>query len=81
MLSGVKFGYSQVANPIYLMRKGTMSLLFGGTRIIKNLIANMVRIWRPEAHVDRRGRLKGNGLALLDLMRGRLHPGRVLDFH
>jgi hypothetical protein len=27
--------------------------------------------------VDRAGRLRGNLLALADLLRGRLHPGRI----
>jgi GT2 family glycosyltransferase len=78
--SGVRFGYSQVANPIYLMRKGTVSLSFGGRTMVKNLLANLVRTFRPEAYVDRAGRLKGNMLALLDLVRGRLHPGRISEF-
>lgn len=78
--SGVRFGYSQVANPIYLMRKGTVSLSFGGRTMVKNLLANLVRTFWPEAYVDRAGRLKGNMLALLDLVRGRLHPGRICEF-
>jgi GT2 family glycosyltransferase len=77
--SGVRLGYSQVANPIYLMRKGTMSLSFGSRTMTKNLLANLIRSLRPEAHVDRRGRLKGNLLAFLDLARGRLHPRRILE--
>lgn len=33
--SGVRFGYSHVANPIYLIRKGTLSLSFGGKTMLK----------------------------------------------
>jgi GT2 family glycosyltransferase len=77
--SGVRFGYSQVANPIFLMRKGTVSLSFGGRTMVKNLLANVGRSLRPEAYVDRVGRLKGNKIALHDLLRGRLHPGRTLE--
>ena len=77
--SGVKFGYSQVANPIFLMRKGTVSLAFGGKTLVKNVLANAGRAFRPEAHVDRAGRLKGNMLALLDLVRGRMYPGRICE--
>ena len=77
--SGVRFGYSQVANPIHLMRKGTVSLSFGSRTMMKNLLANLIRTLHPEAHVDRRGRLKGNLLAFLDLVRGRLHPRRILE--
>jgi GT2 family glycosyltransferase len=78
--SGVKFGYSQVANPIFLMRKGTVSLSFGGKTMVKNLLANLGRSFRPDATVDRVGRLKGNMIALLDLLRGRLHPRRICEF-
>jgi GT2 family glycosyltransferase len=77
--SGFRFGYSQVANPIYLMRKGTVSLSFGGQTLVKNIAANCGRAFRPESYVDRRGRLRGNMLAFLDLLRGRLHPQRILD--
>jgi hypothetical protein len=77
--SGLRFGYSQIANPIYLMRKGTMSLSFGGKSILKNLAANLFRSVRPEAYVDRVGRLKGNLFALGDLVRGKLHPGRITE--
>ncbi len=47
--------------------------------LAKNLLANVGRLHRPQPHIDRPGRLKGNILALLDLLRGRLHPARVLE--
>jgi hypothetical protein len=34
---------------------------------------------RPEPFVDRRGRLRGNLLAVLDLVRGRTTPERILE--
>jgi len=77
--SGLRFGYSQVANPIYLMRKGTMSIPFGFRTMTRNIIANIVKSLRPEAHIDRRGRLTGNLLALFDCVRGHLHPRRILE--
>jgi GT2 family glycosyltransferase len=77
--SGVKFGYSQVANPIYLIGKGTVSLSFGGKTLVKNLIANLMRAWRPEPYIDRVGRLKGNAFALMDLLMGRLSPSRIFE--
>lgn len=77
--SGVRLGYSQIANPVYLVGKGTMSMRFGGRTMARNLIANALRSVAPEPYVDRLGRLKGNLLALSDLLRGRLHPGRVLE--
>ena len=78
--SGVKFGYSQVANPIYLIRKGTLSVSFALPILLKNLASNFVRALFPEPNVDRRGRLKGNALAIYDLLRMRLHPTRILSF-
>ena len=77
--SGVKLGYSQVANPIYLMRKGTVSISFGGQTMVRNLLANVGGSLRPESYIDRIGRLKGNVFALADLLRGRLHPSRIIE--
>lgn len=76
--SGLKLGYSQVANPIYLIRKGTMSAGFGCKTMGKNVLANLVKSFRPEPHVDRYGRFIGNLKAFADLVRGRLHPQRIL---
>jgi hypothetical protein len=77
--SGVKLGYSQIANPIYLIRKGTMAPVYGGRLMIKNVIANCVRSVRPEPYIDRFGRAKGNFLALVDLHRGCIHPTRIVN--
>lgn len=77
--SGVRFGYSQVANPLYLAGKGTMRLkralrLMGG-----NIAANILGSLRRQEIVDRRGRLRGNLLAFWDMLRGRMSPQRVLS--
>lgn len=77
--SGVRLGYSQIANPAYLIRKGTMSIRFGARTVLKNLAANLLRSFRPEPHVDRIGRLRGNLMALADFLRGTLRPERVLE--
>lgn len=77
--SGLKFGYSQVANPVYLMRKGTMSLKFAGRLMARNLASNLLRSLWSEPHVDRRGRLRGNLIAVIDLLRGKVHPQRILE--
>jgi glycosyltransferase involved in cell wall biosynthesis/GT2 family glycosyltransferase len=74
---GVRLGYSQVANPLYLIGKGTMSPRRALTLIARNLAANTVRSLRAEPWVDRRGRLAGNVRAMLDLVAGRLDPGRI----
>jgi hypothetical protein len=77
--SGVRFGYSQIANPVYLLRKGTMSWKHARKLMGRNLLANLARSFHPEPWVDRKGRLKGNMLALIDLATGRLSPRRILQ--
>ena len=78
-VSGVRFGYSQIANPWYLVRKGTMSARKGTRFVLRHLAANSARTIFPSPRADYFGRLKGNLLAILDLMRGRCHPRRVAD--
>lgn len=77
--SGVQLGYSQIANPLHMLKKRSMDVPYALKHMGRNLAKNVVRAPRPEPWVDRRGRLKGNALALLDLARGRLHPRRVLE--
>ena len=76
--SGVKFGYSQVANPVFLCRKGTLSLFFACRLMMKNAIMNILRSPFPEPWADRRGRLKGNALAVLHFFQGKLDPEVIL---
>ncbi len=78
-VSGKRLGYSQVANPAYLWRKGCFPLGNTLRSIGRNFAMNLVRSLSPESYVDRRGRLRGNLLALLDLLRGRMHPGRIVS--
>ncbi len=76
--SGVALGYSQIANPVYLIRKGTMLPRRALRLMVRNFSMNLLRAMRPEPWVDRRGRLRGNLLALKDLCMGRLAPGRIV---
>lgn len=78
--SGVRLGYSQVANPLYLMRKGSCEPNRVAAQIARNVLANVAKSLWPEAYVDRRGRVRGNLRAMADLVRGRLSPVRILDF-
>ena len=78
-VSGVRFGYSQVVNPAYLARKGTMRRGYALKIAARNVLANLVRCLRPEPWADRAGRLRGNLKGLLDLVTGRLNPRRILD--
>lgn len=77
--SGKRLGYSQVANIIYLKRKGTMRADFGNRLMSRNLFANALRSVRPEPLVDRRGRLLGNMLAMADCLRGCVDPRKILE--
>jgi GT2 family glycosyltransferase len=76
---GIRLGYSQVANPYYIYKKGVFRPLHALNLVARNVIANSIRVFWPEPWVDRRGRLRGNFLAVRDLIRGRLSPERVLD--
>ncbi len=76
--SGVRFGYSQIANPFYLWRKGTVSPLCALRQVGRNIAANFAKSIWPEPWVDRRGRALGNALGFADLFRGRLDPKRIL---
>ena len=76
---GDRLGYSQVANPIYLFGKGSYSFGRAARSVGRNIAANLAGSLRPEAFIDRRGRLRGNVLALFDLLRGQLAPERILD--
>jgi GT2 family glycosyltransferase len=78
-VSGVRFGYSQVANPVYLIRKKTMGRLFGWRLILRNVAANILRSVKPEPYIDRRGRLRGNMLAIRHCLSGRIEPEHILD--
>lgn len=75
--SGRRLGYSQVANIVYLRRKGSMQPGLGGRLLRQNLLSNLVRSIRPEPHIDRRGRLIGNLIALKDWATGRIDPRRI----
>jgi glycosyltransferase involved in cell wall biosynthesis len=78
---GVRLGYSQVANPLYLSGKRTGYPLARALKhIARNLAMNVARSMAPEPYVDRRGRLLGNMLAIRDLAIGRMAPERILQF-
>lgn len=77
-VSGVRFGYSQVVNPLYLVRKGTGTGRWAARLIARNVLSNAALSLRPEPHVDRLGRLRGNLIATGHLMRGRCDPEFIL---
>lgn len=76
---GLRLGYSQVVNPIYLARKGSFPWSHAIPSALRHCAINALRSFAPEPEVDRFGRFRGNLLALLDLLRGRAEPRRILD--
>lgn len=77
--SGLRFGYSQVANMFYLFRKGTTNSYNLRKFVIRALASNTVHSIYNKRNVDYFGRLRGNLTAILDLLRGRADPRRILD--
>ncbi|HKT98380.1 MAG TPA: glycosyltransferase family 2 protein [Paraburkholderia sp.] len=77
--SGVRLGYSQIANPIYLARKHTMAPRRACSFISRHLCSNLYHSVRGNPLFDYRGRLKGNALAFVDILKGILHPRRILE--
>ena len=79
-VSGIRFGYSQIANQVYLARKGSIPVTGGLRKALENFAANLIGALRDrEPHVDRRGRLVGNLYGIRDIFTGRVSPLRILD--
>lgn len=77
-VSGVRFGYSQVVNPVYLVRKGSFPALPAFSLMARNIAMNVARSLWPESYVDRRGRLRGNLRAIAHVATGRIEPEYIL---
>ncbi|CAN7604708.1 hypothetical protein LJR219_004585 [Phenylobacterium sp. LjRoot219] len=76
---GARLGFSQMVNPVYLVRKGTMRPAHAARIMGGNFIANHLKALTPEPHIDRRGRLAGNWAGILHLASGRLEPERIAE--
>jgi GT2 family glycosyltransferase len=77
--SGLKFGYSQVVNPWYLMKKGSMTGMDSCRHIVRGLAANTLGLFLPNSHVDRWGRLRGNMIGIRDIVSRRWAPERIVE--
>jgi len=77
--SGVRLGYSQIANPVYMTRKGTLSRKRATRLMLRNFAANVYCSVVTKSWADHRGRLRGNLLALFDICIGRSDPRRILE--
>lgn len=72
--SGVKFGVSQMVNPVYLWRKGTITGREAAHLLLAPFLMNIAKTVRPEPYIDRLGRLRGNLIGLGYLLVGRIDP-------
>jgi hypothetical protein len=78
---GAPFGYSQIINPVYFMIKGTMEPDWTFRFVTRALISNTLHSLGQNGRVDYRGRLRGNLLALVDLLRLQIDPQRILSLY
>jgi glycosyltransferase involved in cell wall biosynthesis len=78
-VSGRRYGYSQIVNPLYMAGKGTCPRGFAAVLVTRALSSNLLRSLRRHPLFDYRGRLAGNGQAIIDILRGRMAPERILD--
>lgn len=74
---GRPLGYSQIINPLYMLKTGSVSAgralrLAGGV-----LASNLIRSILSDDRKERRGRLAGNFRAIGDIVRGRIDPQRA----
>lgn len=76
---GTRLGYSQVTNNWYLWKNNHLPARFACKVALRNVVANHARAMRSEPWIDRRGRARGNRLALLDIALGRADPKRIHD--
>ena len=76
---GKKLGYSQIANPLYLLKKKTIPPKLAYTLLVNNTLANLIKTFQPEPYIDRKGRLTGNLMAIRDAALGRVDPRKVVD--
>lgn len=77
----LRLGYSQVANPHWLVRKGTVPLGKALLLALRPALANIVKSIAGKGRGDRRDRLRGNLMAVRDWTRRRLAPERILQIH
>jgi GT2 family glycosyltransferase len=77
--SGLRMGYSQIANPIRIAFRRNMSALRAARFVLKALAANLIRSAQGRRNPDYPGRLRGNMLALADMLQFKLDSRRILE--
>lgn len=79
-LRGDMLGYSQIANPFYLWKKGSIKARFGLKLAARNMLSNHARVFWAEPWVDRKGRARGNWRAIKDIILAKSAPEKILNF-
>ena len=77
--SGLRFGYSQIVNPWYLMKKSVLRPYQAGRLMVRGLVGNALGSFLPNPRVDRWGRLKGNFIGIKDIICGNWAPEKVIE--
>jgi GT2 family glycosyltransferase len=77
--SHMRLGYSQVMNPIYFTGKGSFPLWLTAQQVFRPVAKNIVLSMAGPAKHWRRERLRGNGTAGWDVVRGKITPERIVD--
>ena len=75
--SGLRLGYSQIINPIYLCMKGSVRANSVIYLVGRSFLSNLSKSFRAQGSVDYRGRFRGNILAILHLLTGRIEPWHI----
>ncbi|MBB94179.1 MAG: family 2 glycosyl transferase [Rhodobacteraceae bacterium] len=75
--NGTRLGYSQIVNPHYLWRKGSVSAWDAMELALRNMAANHAKALWPEPWIDRAGRMRGNWKGLVDILTGQADPERI----
>lgn len=76
-MSDRRLGYAQIANPLHLLMKRTMSVRDFAARVGTDLASNVLKAPRSPS---RRVRLAGNLVAIAEALVGRCWPERVARF-
>ncbi|MFT4115682.1 glycosyltransferase family 2 protein [Bradyrhizobium sp.] len=75
---GLRFGYSQVVNPWYLMKKKVIKPFDAYRRIIRGFAGNAFMVATAKnSHFDRPGRLRGNIAGIKDILSGSWAPEKI----
>ncbi len=77
--SGLRFGYSQIVNPWYLMQKGSMRAIDTYSYIARGILRNALGSVFQASEVDRWGRFKGNLMGLRDIVTNCWAPEKIRE--